>query len=179
LSDKILATLEQLRSQVVIKFLGYSGDSADLKAACNLDIFDKFMGTINYLDLGNYETLSDLPWNQIYLKRILANGVFREASYISKVRYRGHRNPKVDKNSYAFRHKILTTQEKVNLEQAISFINTKFLPAKKVVGMGSIRHLRQTSAIASRNQMWDERSFVYWLENWSEKQKIFQWSVIT
>jgi len=179
LSDKILTLLEQLRSQGIIKFLGYSGDSADLRAVCSLEIFDKFMGTLNYLDLGNYETLSNLPENQIYLKRILANGVFRETSCISKVRSRGHRNPVIDKNSYVFRHKILTAQEKVNLEQAISFINTKFLSVKKVVGMGSIRHLRQTSAIASRNQMWGERQFADWLENWGEKQRNFQWSVIT
>ena len=126
LSDKVLAKLEELKSQKIVKFIGYSGDAADLKKAHELNYFDKFMGTLNYLDLGNYETLRDVPADKIYLKRILANGVFSRESWISRLRGLVHQHEGINQNSYSFRHKVLSVQDKVNLEQAISFVNTKF-----------------------------------------------------
>lgn len=78
LKSENLEALEEIRRAGLVDKLGYSGDNEDLRAASNFEIFSCLMFSLNPLDLRNLKSLKQnsktLP--QLYLKRVLANGVF-------------------------------------------------------------------------------------------------------
>ena len=76
-SENLLA-LEGIQRAGLVDKIGFSGDNQDLRAASNLDFFSCLMFSLNPLDLCNLKYLnqnSNTP-PQLYLKRVLANGVF-------------------------------------------------------------------------------------------------------
>ena len=73
-----LVALEEIRRAGLVDKIGFSGDNEDLRAASNLEIFSCLMFSLNPLDMRNLRYLnqnSNTP-PHLYLKRVLANGVF-------------------------------------------------------------------------------------------------------
>jgi len=75
--ENLDALLEIQRIGLVDK-LGYSGDNDNLLNASQIGVFSNLMFTLNPIDLKNSKVLDSLGEKppQLYLKRVLANGVF-------------------------------------------------------------------------------------------------------
>lgn len=77
LNPQNLFALEEIRRAGLVDKIGFSGDNEDLQAASSLEFFSCLMFSLNPLDLSNLKFLkhhSKPP--QLYLKRVLANGVY-------------------------------------------------------------------------------------------------------
>ena len=73
-----LEALEEIRRAGLVDRIGFSGDNEDLQAASTIRFFNCLMFSLNPLDLSNLKFLNqntNAP-PQLYLKRVLANGVF-------------------------------------------------------------------------------------------------------
>ena len=73
-----LVALEEIRRAGLVDKIGFSGDNEDLRAASSLEFFSCLMFSLNPLDLSNLKFLNQNSKTppQLYLKRVLANGVF-------------------------------------------------------------------------------------------------------
>ncbi len=79
LESQNLVVLEEIRRSGVVNRIGFSGDNEDLRAASSLEFFSCLMFSLNPLDLSNLKFLNENSKNpppQLYLKRVLANGVY-------------------------------------------------------------------------------------------------------
>ena len=107
-----LEALEEIRRAGLVDNIGFSGDNEDLWSASNLEIFSSLMFSLNPLDLSNLKYLDQKSKTppQVYLKRILANGVFNiHLEHEIKNFFRFIlQKPRVESHSeYRFRYQVL------------------------------------------------------------------------
>ena len=105
-----LEALNRIKKKGKANFIGYSGDGTNLQFANGIVGFDSFMATFNPIDIENSKLLLKMPETKdIYLKRILAGGVWKKR-FRSEVKKKLMINlwrsgQQVDLDSYNFRFK--------------------------------------------------------------------------
>jgi aryl-alcohol dehydrogenase-like predicted oxidoreductase len=79
--DDVLRALESLRSRGLARFVGYSGENADLDRALELEPFSVVETSVSFVDQGLYERLSRIESGGVGViaKRPLANAFWRFA----------------------------------------------------------------------------------------------------
>jgi aryl-alcohol dehydrogenase-like predicted oxidoreductase len=79
--DDVLRALESLRSRGLARFVGYSGENADLDRALELDAFSVVETSVNLVDQGIYDRLARIEARGVGViaKRPLANAFWRFA----------------------------------------------------------------------------------------------------
>lgn len=145
LERKLIKTLRELKSNGDIHQIGYSGDSIFLKRAIDTGVFDVFMSSFSPIDQANYESLSTLPSNRIYLKRVLGSGVFRNSIYKRLRRSLGqmrHEPWALKDHDYFYRLIEMNAHldEPMKIADFLGYATRAFPLAKLVVGVSSKRH---------------------------------------
>lgn len=79
--DDVLRALESLKSRGLARFVGYSGENADLDRALELEPFSVFETSVNLVDQGLYDRLAQIQTRGVGViaKRPLANAFWRFA----------------------------------------------------------------------------------------------------
>lgn len=141
ITPEILEVLKELKREGLCNAIGYSGDGDDLSALVLRSIkdIDAWMFTYNILDQSNLQTLNKKSISsQLYVKRVLANGVWRKRTPrdIAKDilgRPRGHDE---------YRHRLAEMYPE-GLEdghtRSINFVRENFPNAKYLFGISSVR----------------------------------------
>jgi aryl-alcohol dehydrogenase-like predicted oxidoreductase len=161
IQSSALKALKELKEQGVCKQIAYSGDGEDLQWALrNTEIdFDAVMFTYNFLDQINLKYLitgSNTP--RIYVKRILANGVWRKRTFKDYIkdllgRSRGH-------DEYRNRMNELFPQGVVDgYSASINFVRESLPEAKYLIGISNLEqcnrlidYLKLNKELTLRNQ---------------------------
>lgn len=141
LTPQVLNKISELKQEGLCRTVGYSGDGDNLSTITlnNSEIFDALMFTYNFLDQSNYQIINKGNLKtQLYVKRVLANGVWRKrtlkdlAKELLK-RSRGH-------EEYRLRMKALHAGSLKNgFTSSIDFVQNDFPDAKFLIGVTSIR----------------------------------------
>jgi aryl-alcohol dehydrogenase-like predicted oxidoreductase len=161
IQSSALKALKEIKEQGLCKGIGYSGDGEDLIWALkNTEIdFDAIMFTYNFLDQLNLTNLTlGSSTRNIYIKRVLANGVWRKRTskdYIKDLigRSRGH-------DEYRFRLKELFPHGVTNgFSASIDFVRESLPDAKYLIGISTpeqcnhlIDYVKQSKEFTLGNQ---------------------------
>ncbi len=137
ISISALNALKELKQEGLCKEIAYSGDAEDLFWSLdNEEIdFDAIMFTYNFLDQANLSHITtERNTPQIYIKRVLANGVWRKRTPKDSIkdligRSRGH-------DEYRDRMKILFPRGVADgYVSSIDFVRESFPGAKYLIGI--------------------------------------------
>lgn len=129
--------------------LGYSGDNEELQKAIDTDTFDSFMITANALDVTDYHRINQLKTKNIFIKRPLANAVFKKTLNMamkSSLKRLVRNKKDMFPNSYPSRYRRIYGEPRLFNNDIIKFI--QFLvyiqpKAKYVFGVSSMSHLKE------------------------------------
>lgn len=155
-SDEILEALKTLKFAGKIRNIGYSGDNLDLKKALELDIFDSYMFTLNFLDLKNLELISNsekINQKLIHIKRPIANRIWKTDLGMKKDKLigiiRGKRveiSPYQERfdNLYGSGAKFIT---KDFLRLSLDYVKAKSFIDYITVGTKNVSHLSEINRI--------------------------------
>jgi aryl-alcohol dehydrogenase-like predicted oxidoreductase len=143
ITEEIIETLYSLKIQGKIRRFGYSGDGKNLKLTLPFN-FDVYMATLNIVDQGNIPSLKKIE-TEIYLKRILANGVFNQSRRRITFKQRNIGSsacPKIYKErfNHLFKHHSRGINfQRLFIQYAASYeFNSRFL-----VGTANIKHFKE------------------------------------
>jgi aryl-alcohol dehydrogenase-like predicted oxidoreductase len=149
LSRSIIETAESFKLDNFISNLGYSGDNENLKLALRINAFDSYMVTVNALDVADYHQIKDIQGKNLYIKRPLANAVFKFTFQMlakSKIRKAINKEFAFNLNSYPGRYRRIFGEPSKHNNDIFKFI--QFLVylqpnAKYVFGVSSKAHLSE------------------------------------
>jgi aryl-alcohol dehydrogenase-like predicted oxidoreductase len=153
MDESIRCALGELLASGKIERVGYSGDSAELVNYLEFEpIISDVMATFNVLDQGNREILTNYEKSKhIYIKRPLANGVFRKLTVKQQAKLCLGRV--LPDNEYRQRFKIMFgSQSKSLLNDFVSFPLATFLRAKLVVGVSNHLNLKEIGEITRERE---------------------------
>lgn len=177
--DEMLAVVEELRTRGKILFTGYSGDGDDLRIALTKNRFDSIMSTLNVLDISNIKILKESRQKNIYLKRILCNGVFQFNPKLEFIDFFFGKHELNDiQNSYRFRFKKMFGHRKLFHNYAKLFLDYLFsleLPAKYLIGTVNTKHLHELIQLESDLKVWPADQLSDYHQNWEKYAEIFSW----
>jgi aryl-alcohol dehydrogenase-like predicted oxidoreductase len=147
--DTAIEALLSLKKLGVINAIGVSCDGDDFKRFYNLEVFDRFMMTLNLVDQINLNScyIASNSGSKVILKRSLANGVFRNNYKAVMLKYMRIYKKEIlgnEQESYYFRHKVLS-QTFGNRLKYYHYANFAFQAVPKsevLIGTKSITHLK-------------------------------------
>jgi len=145
ISFESLQTLRDLKREGVFDYLGYSGDGVDLDffTTSKLVDFDAFMFTYNFLDQSNQTIIKKNDVQQkLYVKRVLANAVWREQSLRDYCKILLGRS--IGHDEYRTRMKMIYPQGIDNgYMRSIDLVRYQFPKAKYLFGITSSKQCKQ------------------------------------
>lgn len=152
-SQNVIEALQDLKREGICDSLGYSGDGHDLKESIsrNAQDFDAFMFTYNFLDQSNLPISKEVHAQKtIYIKRVLANGVWRKKSPRERVKELAKIS--IGHDEYRKRMKVLFPHGLINGHStSLDFVSSDFPSAKYLVGLSSIEQCKQLTSYLSEN----------------------------
>ena len=168
ISKANLDEVDFLKSEKLIKKIGYSGGNFELNDLLIKSQLDCLMVTFNALDISDQHLMQQSK-AEIYIKRPMANFVFKR-DLINEIRssiknFLRVKNP-IDIQSYQFRFKKMQTKEKSfskHLEFYTKFITSFYPRANYVFGVSQTQHLDQImSTIRMLNSELTEDLIIYY-----------------
>jgi len=185
LSKTIIKTADNFKTLNYISSLGYSGDNENLKESLLIDNFDSYMVTVNALDVSDYFHIKNITGKSLYIKRPLANGVFKKTFTMhvkSQLRKSFNIESKLSLNSYPGRYQRIFGEPRIANNDIFKFI--QFLVylqpnSKYVFGVSSKTHLNEIVSTYNlvKNEVMPELN--HYLDMITKLTKEFKWRALS
>jgi hypothetical protein len=167
-----IEVLTKIKSEGVVKKIGYSGDGDDLLFALEEygSVLDSIMCTINPLDLSNYALLIKYQPRDLHLKRVLGNAVWQRPKFFDQVQRIKNRQQyrSIPSGSYETRFREIFDNRKgsLNLRIFLDFANSVFPDAKLCIGTKSMKHLQEIVDIVSKPKYLEQDQILAHMDLW-------------